>query len=82
MQASDNGGQTRKNNSKGALSIRALFGIIMIVVYVGMGVALLCGAFTWISGDWDWLRWTAGSVLVIYGLFRAWRQFKGIDSPY
>lgn len=69
----------RSAKSQTPTPMRTLFGIIMIVVYVGMGVALLCGAFSWISGDWDWLRWTAGSVLCVYGVFRAWRQFKGID---
>lgn len=58
-----------------------IFGIIMIVVYVGMGIALLCGAFDWLVGDWAWLRWTAGIVLIVYGFFRAWRQIKGVDSP-
>lgn len=62
--------------------LRVGFGIFMIVVYVGMGIALLCDAFPWISGDWAWLRWTAGIVLIIYGVFRGYRQFVGVDSPY
>lgn len=71
-----------EGNNKTTMGMRAVFGIIMIIVYVGMGVALLCDAFPWISGDWAWLRWTAGCVLIVYGVFRAWRQWKGIDSPY
>ncbi len=57
----------------------AIFGLIMIIVYVGMGVALLANAFPWISGEWAWLRWTAGVLLIIYGIFRAWRYIKGIN---
>lgn len=79
-------GELKNNDNRGAkatkLGINAIFGIIMIVVYVGMGVALLCDAFPWISGDWAWLRWTAGVLLIVYGVFRAWRQYKGVDSPY
>lgn len=65
---------------KHTFGMGAVFGIIMIIVYVGMGVALLADAFPWISGDWAWLRWTAGVVLIIYGIFRAWRYYKGIDG--
>ena len=60
--------------------MRNVFGIIMIVVYVGMGVLLLCNFFSWMDNGWSWLRWTGGFMLIIYGVWRAYRQFKGIDS--
>ena len=63
----------------GANSVmRAIFGIIMIIVYVGMGVLLLINFFDW-GGDWAWTRYVVGIVLVIYGILRAYRQVKGID---
>ena len=36
--------------------------------------------FPTLSGDFEWLRWTAGVVFILYGIFRGYRQFKGIDE--
>ena len=58
--------------------MRAIFGSIMIIVYVGMGVLLLINFFNW-GGDWAWTRYVVGVVLIIYGIWRAYRQVKGID---
>lgn len=58
--------------------MRSIFGIIMIIIYVGMGVLLLINFFNW-GGDWAWTRYVVGIVLIIYGLWRAYRQVKGID---
>lgn len=58
---------------------RTIFGIIMILIYVGMGVLLLINFFNWES-DWAWTRYIVGVVLIIYGFWRAYRQYKGIDS--
>jgi len=51
------------------------FGIFMVIVYVGMGVLLLINFFDW-QTDWAWTRWIVGIMLIIYGFFRAWRQYK------
>lgn len=59
--------------------MRTIFGIIMIIVYVGMGVLLCINFFGW-AGDWAWTRWLVGVMLIIYGFWRAYRQIKGIDS--
>lgn len=59
--------------------MRSIFGIIMIIVYVGMGVLLLINYFGW-EGDWAWTRYVVGVMLIIYGVWRAFRQIKGIDS--
>lgn len=56
---------------------RTLFGVIMIIIYVGMGFLVLSGYFYWMP---EWLRWPGGIMFVLYGLWRAYRQFKGIDS--
>lgn len=59
--------------------VRSIFGIVMILIYVGMGVLLLINFFNWES-DWAWTRYVVGVVLIIYGFWRAYRQYKGIDS--
>ena len=38
-------------------TMRVIFGIIMIIVYVGMGVLLLINYFQWTSPVLQWLRW-------------------------
>lgn len=58
--------------------IRAFFGVFMIILYVGMGVLLLVNAFNW-SNDWAWCRYVVGVVLIIYGIFRGYRQYRGND---
>lgn len=65
--------------SKSQKMVRTVFGIIMILIYVGMGVLLLINFFGWQS-DWAWTRYIVGVVLIIYGFWRAYRQYKGIDS--
>ncbi|MCI9606596.1 MAG: hypothetical protein HFJ94_00300 [Muribaculaceae bacterium] len=60
--------------------MRNLFGIIMIIVYIGVGVLFLTGFFAPIYGSWEWLRWVAGGVLIAYGIWRGYRQFTGIDD--
>lgn len=65
--------------SKSQKMVRTVFGIIMILIYVGMGVLLLINFFGWQS-DWAWTRYIVGIVLIIYGFWRAYRQYKGIDS--
>ena len=65
--------------SKSQTIIRSIFGIVMIIIYVGMGVLLLINFFNW-DNDWAWTRYIVGVVLIIYGIWRAYRQYKGIDS--
>ena len=59
--------------------MRAVFAIIMIIVYIGVGVLLLINFFGW-TENIDWIRWIIGIVLIIYGAFRAYRYFAGIDN--
>lgn len=59
--------------------MRGLFAIIMVIVYIVMGILLLINSFNWTESI-AWLRWIIGIVLIIYGIFRAWRQWAGIDS--
>ncbi len=61
-------------------TMRVVFGIIMIIVYVGMGILLLINFFGWQGELLTWLRWCGGVLFIIYGIWRAIRQFWGIDS--
>lgn len=58
--------------------MRAVFALIMIIVYVGVGVLLLINFFQW-ADNIAWIRWIIGIVLIIYGGFRAYRYFAGVD---
>ena len=60
-------------------TMRNVFGIIMILVYLAVGILFLTGFFAPIYGSWTWLRWVGGILFVVYGLWRGYRQFTGID---
>lgn len=61
-------------------TMRVVFGIIMIIVYVGMGVLLLINYFQWTSPVLQWLRWIGGIMFILYGIWRGIRQFWGLDT--
>ena len=61
--------------------MRNIFGIIMIMIYIGMGILFYINLFCFSAG-WDWFRWVGGSLFIAYGIWRAYRQFKGVDDPY
>lgn len=70
---------SNKTSSEGTPQVmRNVFGIIMILVYIGMGVLMFINFFQF-SESWTWLRWTLGILFVVYGFWRAYRQFKGTD---
>ncbi len=56
------------------------FGIFMVIIYVGMGVLLLINFFDW-QNDWAWTRWVVGIMLIVYGIFRGWRQYQDFTRP-
>jgi hypothetical protein len=43
-----------------------------------MGILLLINFFGW-DTDWAWTRYIVGVVLIIYGFWRGYRQYAGID---
>ena len=69
-----------EKKTNGTSVMRVVFGIIMIIIYVGMGVLLLINFFDWGPGIQQWLRWIGGIAFSVYGIWRAIRQFWGIDS--
>ena len=58
--------------------LRTIFGIFMIVIFVGMGILMIINFFRW-DESWTWVRWMLGVVFIIYGIFRAYRQISGKD---
>lgn len=71
--------ETEKGTSSMPQMMRNIFAVIMIIVYVAMGILMMCGVFPWLSGNFAWIRWGGGALLIVYGFWRAYRQFKGID---
>lgn len=57
-------------------AIGIAFALFMIVIYVGVGILLIMNFFNWDS-SFTWVRLLIGIVLIIYGIFRAYRQYIG-----
>lgn len=70
---------TEQQTNKSSQLFRMIFGIIMVIIYVGMGILLFFNFFQW-GESWAWLRWIGAVLFTVYGIWRAYRQFKGIDS--
>jgi cytochrome c biogenesis protein CcdA len=70
--------QSDPEENKLASTMRLIFGIFMVIIYVGMGILLLINFFGW-DTDWAWTRYIVGVVLIIYGFWRGYRQYAGID---
>jgi len=76
--STDNSSTGKKSNTPKLM--RGIFGVVMMIIFIGMGVLLFCGFFNNLFGPgWEWLRWVGGVVFVLYGIFRGYRQFYGID---
>lgn len=65
--------QNRPGPLKGS---NIVFGIIMIIVYIGMGILLFCDVFGSIGLNYT-VAVIIGILLCIYGVWRAIRLFKG-----
>ena len=60
-------------------AIRIFFGIFMILVYFGMAYLLYINFFGWTTEPWLTSRYVFAVILAVYGLYRCYRQIKGID---
>lgn len=69
MNGNENNGQT----PKGA---RLAFGILMIFIYVGVGLLFIFDVF---RIDNNAISYTVGGILIAYGIWRAYRLYKGIN---
>lgn len=77
MHRDDNEKRAEMTTPKKAIGIA--FGLFMIVIYVGVGILLIMNFFNWDS-SFTWVRWLIGIVLIIYGIFRGYRQYVGAGS--
>ena len=59
--------------------MRNVFGIFMILIYIGMGILLFINFFQF-GASFAWIRYAGGVLFILYGIWRGYRQFKGIDS--
>ncbi|MBO7609764.1 MAG: hypothetical protein J6S96_06150 [Muribaculaceae bacterium] len=59
---------------------RFVFGIFMVIVYLGMAYLLAVNFFDWADTTlWNTIRWTMAVIFGLYGLYRCYRQVTGID---
>lgn len=65
-----------ENMRKTPRTMLIVFGIIMIVIYVGMGSLLLFSQFFANVITIDWIRYVLGAAFILYGIWRAVRQFR------
>lgn len=66
------------NDTKSSNSPRMMgniFGIFMILVYIGMGVLFYIDFFQF-AEKYQWVRWLFGTCFVLYGIWRAYRQIR------
>ena len=47
----------------------------MVIIYIGMGYLMFVNFFGW-GDDYTWARYSLGSLFVLYGFWRAYRQIK------
>lgn len=60
--------------------LRTVFGIFMVIVYLGMSALLILNYFGWSeTTGWKTARWAMAIVFGAYGLYRCYRQIKGTD---
>ena len=67
--------QVNKKDTK--KSIKVMFCLFMIFIYVGMGILVLLGMFDWLP---NWARYSLGSLFIVYGIWRCYRYVAGIDA--
>lgn len=61
--------------------IKIVFAIFMIIFYIGLGILLLLSSNIFgFAPNLTWVRITMGVILMIYGLWRGYRAYAGIDS--
>lgn len=68
----------QENNVNGTpRGARMIFGIFMVLVYVGVGICCLSGVFrSFLSHG---ISVAMGCLFVVYGLWRGYRLYKGIN---
>lgn len=65
-----------ENGPKMPTGARLVFGVLMIFIYLGVGLLFIFNVF---SIDSQALSCVIGGLLMAYGVFRAYRLFKGYN---
>lgn len=66
-----------ENGNNGApKGARIAFGILMILIYVGVGLLFIFNVFDIINIT---VSIIIGAILILYGIFRAYRLYKGVQ---
>ncbi len=65
--------ENRPGAPKGA---RLAFGILMILVYLGVGLLFIFNVFDIVNTT---VSYVIGGILIAYGIFRGYRLYKGIN---
>lgn len=61
-------------------TLRLIFGVMMIVIYLGMSYLLMVNFFDWSeTTTWNIVRYGMATIFGLYGIYRAYRQVTGID---
>lgn len=67
------GNYNGNNTPKGA---RLVFGIFMVLVYIGVGILFFTNVF---SIDNEVISYVIGGILCLYGVWRGYRLYKGMN---
>lgn len=65
--------ENRPGAPKGA---RLAFGILMILVYLGVGLLFIFNVFDIVNTT---VSYVIGGILIAYGIFRGYRLYKGVN---
>ncbi|MCH4155788.1 MAG: hypothetical protein LKF31_05730 [Muribaculaceae bacterium] len=77
---SDDVSQMVKNDTMAGVpgKMKIVFGIFMVCIYIGMALLLLTDFFRPILPV-VWIRYSLAALFMIYGLWRGYRQIKGMN---
>lgn len=59
-------------------TLRVFFGLFMVIVYLGMAYLMFINFFDW-NTSLTWFRYVLAVVFMLYGVYRCYRQFTGVD---
>ena len=72
---SDEAGEERSAMTDTPALMKKIFGVIMVLIYFGMGALTLCGFFDVMLGSMIAIKWVLGFLFIFYGMWRAYRYF-------
>lgn len=59
--------------------VRIVFGIMMVLIYLGVGTLFLSDVFQLLNQT---VSITVGIILIVYGFWRGYRLYKGENTYY